>query len=203
VELHQSHARVSSPKDELSLAASVALMERARRGDDEALEELLRRYLPRVRRWITGRLPHSCRALSDTDDLVQDTLMRVVRGLPGVEFSHEGALQAYLRVAIWNRLREEIRRVRGRPTNVALDESHAAEDASPLEGVIGRDATERYEAGLLRLDEDERSAIIGRLEFGYSYPELAVMLGRRTPDAARKLVARAIPRLAELMRGCR
>jgi RNA polymerase sigma-70 factor (ECF subfamily) len=69
--------------------------------------------------------------------------------------------------------------------------------------VIGLDALERYETALKLLDPDERSAVVGRLEFGYSYPELALMLNRRTPDAARKLVERAVPRLAELMKHAR
>lgn len=181
-----------------SLTAS--LLARAQSGDSDALEQLVQRYLPRMKRWVSGRLPAYCRRVCDTDDLVQDTLVRVMRGLPAFQPTHEAALQAYLRVAVWNRLREEIRRAHIEPATESISESHPATGTPPLEAVIGREAIDRYEAGLQLLDEDERSAIIGRLEFGYSYPELSLLLGRRTPDAARKLVERALPRLAELMR---
>jgi len=181
-------------------STSMALLARAQAGDAEALEELLRRYLPRLRKWIRGRLPGHCRRLSDTDDLVQDTIVRVVRALPDLAITHDAGLQAYLRQAVWNRLREEIRRSKDQQTPDELDESAPASDPSPLEQAVGAEVLARYEAALQRLSDDERGAVVGRLEFNYSYPELAMMLGRRTPDAARKLVERALPRLAAMMR---
>jgi RNA polymerase sigma-70 factor (ECF subfamily) len=38
-----------------------------------------------------------------------------------------------------------------------------------------------------------------RLEFGYSYPQVAEAMGRSHPNAARMLVARALVQLAEEM----
>ena len=178
----------------------MALLGRAQAGDAEALEELLRRYLPKLKKWIRGRLPSYCRRLSDTDDLVQDTIVRVVGALPGIAITHDAGLQAYLRQAVWNRLREEIRRTRAQRAPEELDESAPASDPSPLEQAVGAEMLARYEAALERLSDDERSAVVGRLEFNYSYPELAMMLDRRTPDAVRKLVERALPRLAAWMR---
>lgn len=178
----------------------MALLARAQAGDQAALDELLRRYLPRLKRWLHGRLPASARGLADTDDLIQDTLINVLRVLPDFEIRHEAGLQSYLRQALWNRLREEVRRWAKKPVSLALDDGLTSPLLSPIEEAIGQEALNRYEAALQQLDADERSAVVGRLEFGYSYPELALMLGRNTPDAARKLVERAIPRLATLMR---
>jgi RNA polymerase sigma-70 factor (ECF subfamily) len=179
---------------------SLALLARAQAGDRDALDDLLRRYLPRLKRWIGGRLPRHHRGLNDTEDLVQETLINVLRVLPDFEIRHEAGLQAYLRHAVWNRLRQEIRRWTDRPVGAQLDESLSATEPSPLELAIGQQAIDRYEAALEELDEDERSAIVLRLEFGHSYPELAMMLEKRTPDAARKIVERALPKLAESMR---
>jgi RNA polymerase sigma factor (sigma-70 family) len=180
-------------------STSVSLLIRARAGDEQALDQLLCRYLPRLKRWITGRLPGQCRRLCDTDDLVQETIIRVLRALPSFEVRHDAALQAYLRQSVWNRLREEIRRSPEASPFVELDESQPATTPSPLEQVIGRAALARYELALQELDPDQRSAVIARLEFGYSYPELARMLGKKTPDAARKIVERAVSRLAHRM----
>ncbi len=181
-------------------STSLALLARAQAGDVQALEDLLGRLLPRLRTWISGRLPGRYRDLCDTEDLVQDTVVRTLRILPAFEIRHDAGLQAYLRQALWNRLREEIRRSGRRGPSESLDESLAATDSSPLERAIGLQAIERYEAALQKLEDDERSAVIGRLELGYSYPELALLLGRNTPDAARKLVERAIPRIVTWMR---
>ena len=71
---------------------------------------------------------------------------------------------------------------------------------SPIEESIGREAVEEYEQALARLKPDEQEAIIGRVEMGYSYEELSRVLGKPTPDAARKAAQRALVRLAEEMK---
>jgi DNA-directed RNA polymerase specialized sigma24 family protein len=71
---------------------------------------------------------------------------------------------------------------------------------SPLEQAIGAQALARYDAALAALEADEQQAIIGRLELGYDYGELAAALGKPSRDAARQAVRRAVLRLAERMR---
>jgi DNA-directed RNA polymerase specialized sigma24 family protein len=60
---------------------------------------------------------------------------------------------------------------------------------------IGREALDRYEAALARLTRDEQGTIVGRLELGCSYEELAETMGKPTSDAARKAVQRALVKL--------
>src|SRR4029077_575300 len=55
------------------------LVERAKTGDSNALNDLFARYLPSLRRWASGRLPRWTRDVMDTDDLVQETVVRAVR----------------------------------------------------------------------------------------------------------------------------
>ena len=192
-----------SPKMGTDPESSVELLERARAGDSEALDRLLGRYLPRLRRWASGRLPHWARDLADTEDLVQDTVFRTLRHIDGFQAQREGALQAYLRQAVMNRIRDELRRAKRRaPPTELLDEVRSPL-ASPLEQAIGREATERYEAALAELRDEEREAIVGRIELECSYEELAVMLGKPTPNAARTAVRRAVVRLAEKMNHAR
>ena len=74
---------------------------------------------------------------------------------------------------------------------------------SPLEQAIGQQNLRRYQQALARLTPDEREAIIGRLEMGYSFQELAEAVGRPSADAARKATQRALIRLAEEMRRAR
>jgi RNA polymerase sigma factor (sigma-70 family) len=175
------------------------LVERAKAGDRESLDRLFARYLPSLRRWASGRLPRWTRDLMDTDDLVQETVLRAVKRIDQFESRHEGALQAYLRQAIVNRIRDEVRRTKRSPAAIELDENASDHGASPLEAAIGAEALERYEAALARLRPEEREAIVARVEMDGSYQDVAQALGKPSADAARMAVSRALLRLAEEM----
>ena len=182
-----------------SAESTFQLIQRARDGDQAAVDALFARHLAPLRRWASGRLPRWSRDLTDTDDLVQETLLQTFRRIGDFEPRRVGALQAYLRQAVVNRIRDELRKKGRRPDAVALDGLEAAADASPLELAIGSEAVDRYEQALARLTADEREAIIARIELGCSYAEMAEALGKPTPDAARKAASRALMRLAEEM----
>jgi RNA polymerase sigma-70 factor (ECF subfamily) len=175
------------------------LVGRASSGDREAFEALLARYIPRLRRFAHGRLPALARDLVDTDDLVQVTLGRVVRQVGSFEDRGRGAFHAYLRQSLLNELRNQVRRARRHPAPAELSEQERDRSPSPLDAAVGQETLERYEAALLRLDPDEREAVIGRVELGLSHAELAEALGKASPDAARMAVARALVRLTREM----
>jgi RNA polymerase sigma factor (sigma-70 family) len=176
------------------------LIERARAGDQQALERLFARHLKPLQQWASGRLPKWARDLADTDDLVQDTLLKTFKRIEGFEPRRVGALQAYLRNAVLNRLRDELRRKGRAPAATNVDDIDLEAAESPLEDAIGREAVEAYEQALQQLKPEEREAIIARVELGYSYEELAVALNKPTADAARKTAQRALVRLAEEMK---
>ena len=175
------------------------LIARARAGDEEAIERLFVRHLKPLQRWARGRLPKWARDLADTDDLVQETLAQTFKRIEDFEPRRVGALQAYLRQAVLNRIRNELRRKGRQPHATDLDGIEVESVESPLEQAIGHEAVERYEAALQRLTAEEREAIIARVEMGYSYEELAEALGKPTAEAARKAARRALVRLAEEM----
>jgi RNA polymerase sigma-70 factor (ECF subfamily) len=179
------------------LESTFRLIERVRAGDQSALDRLLARHLTPLRRWARGRLPIWARDVADTDDLVQDTLLKTVKRIEDFEVRGPGALQAYLREAILNRVRDELRRKGRQPDAVSLDGLEVDRRLSPLEEAIGRESTERYLQALAALKPDEREAIIGRVEMGYSYEELAEVLGKPSPDAARQAARRALHRLVQ------
>ena len=180
---------------------TVRLLERFRAGDDAALEMLIARYRGPLKRWASGRLPPWARDGIETQDLVQETLIQTLRTVGTFEPRREGAFQAYLRQALMNRIRDEVRRVRRRrgPAE-GLDSGIEDRAPSPLEQAIGQQAVDRYEAALASLRPEEREAIIGRVELGYSYEELAESLNKPTADAARKAAQRALVRLVAEMK---
>ena len=148
------------------------LLSQAREGDQRALEILFARYTPALRRWAHGRLPSWARDIADTDDMVQDALIRTFNRLDAFEYQGEGGLHAYLRKALLNRIREELRKASQRPGSSELDEQTPDYGPTPFEEAIGRRTQEQYERALERLRPEEREALIGRLEWGLSYREL-------------------------------
>ena len=184
---------------DLEPESTFSLLERARAGDRHAIELLVARHRAPLQRWASGRLPRWARGMVETQDLVQETLFQTFKRIETFRPERVGALQAYLRQAVLNRIRDELRRVSRRPVTDALEDEHVDPGPSPLEEAIGREATERYEAALAALRPEEREAIIGRIELGYTYDELAEALGKPSGDAARKAAERALVRLVEEM----
>ena len=71
---------------------------------------------------------------------------------------------------------------------------------SPLEELIGKQEVAAYDDALAALEPPEREAIVGRVELGLSYAELAAAMGRPSADAARMAVGRALPKLARQLK---
>jgi RNA polymerase sigma factor (sigma-70 family) len=175
------------------------LLTRARAGDSEAVNRLAARYLPALERWASGRLPHRSRDLADTSDIVQEALVDTFRRIEGFEHRGEGALRAYLRQAVMNRIRDELRKAAVRRVQPGIPDHLPARGLSPLESTIGQATVERYEAALAGLRDDERDLIVARVELGCTFPEIAAATGRASADAARMAVTRALVRLTQEM----
>ena len=191
----------NSGSDDSSVAgtATLELLTRARSGDRTALETLFARFGPELRRFAHGRLPQWARSMADTPDLVQETLLETFNHLERFEHRGEGALRAYMRQALMNRIRDELRRANRRPPGEVLDVNTAADGPSPLETAIGQQAVDRFEAALATLPQHQRELVIARVELGLTYPEISAAMGAPSPNAARMAVVRALMRLAELL----
>ena len=75
------------PEDEresdlLSDEPTIELVVRAQSGDRLAVEALLQRSIPQLKRWAHGKLPPAARNNLDTGDLVQETVLHVLRRIP-------------------------------------------------------------------------------------------------------------------------
>lgn len=179
--------------------ATLELVERARGGDDNAWELLMRRYRAPLERFARSRLARQPHRLADTDDVVQDVTIKVFRRLHRIELRFPGALLAYLRRSVSNRVADEHRRaIRQGPTTM-LDDNLPDGQQSPLDLTIDRDKVRAYRTALLTLNHDDRLAIVLRLERGEGYDVIAARLGKPTPNAARVAVARAMFKLAKQM----
>lgn len=178
---------------------TIELVIRAREGDRLAVEALLQRCLPQLKRWAHGKLPPAARGSLDTGDLVQEAALHAIQRLDVFEPRHVGAMQAYLRMSVINRIRDEVRRITRHPAAVELPEDHPGDATSPLESAIYAESYERYRAALDALKPRDREMVVARVEVQWTLGEISQRFGMPSVDAARMAVTRALKRLSTLM----
>jgi RNA polymerase sigma-70 factor (ECF subfamily) len=184
----------------LSDEPTIELVVRAQTGDRHAVEALLQRSVPQLKRWAHGKLPAAARGSLDTGDLVQETVLHVLRRLDTFQPRHVGAMQAYLRQSVLNRIRDEIRKIGRHPAPSELPEDMPSEEPSPLERAVEAEAVTRYHQALTTLTPRDRQLVVARIEAQWSHDEIARHFGMSTPDAARMAVSRALRRLLDALK---
>jgi RNA polymerase sigma factor (sigma-70 family) len=170
----------------------VELIARCRRGDPEALAELVRRYKPVVRRAVRTRLSPALRRRFDSIDFTQDVWASFFRvNLDRADLADEPALIAYLAQMARLKVAEEFRHQT--TLKVGLGREHpawvlaeAADDGpTPSAEVIARDRWERLTRGL---DEREKR-MLGMVREGHTHASIADEFGLSVKTVQR-LVAR-------------
>lgn len=199
-------ASTAEPADELAPDAdtpdcdsTLDVLAKARTGDGVAARVLIERTVGPLRRWARGKLPYYARGGANTEDVVQDAVVKALARVEHFEHRSVDGMQAYLRESVRNRIRDEVRRVTRRGVTQELPEVVHDHGYSPLEELIRKERSDRYLAALRTLKPQERMAIIFRLEHHHSFEEIAQKLGKATPDAARMAVTRAVKRLADVL----
>jgi RNA polymerase sigma-70 factor (ECF subfamily) len=190
-----AHARRGS--DLLSDEPTIELVVRARSGDRHAVEALLQRSVPQLKRWAHGRLPPAARSTLDTGDLVQETVLHVLRLLDTFQPHHVGAMQAYLRKSVLNRIRDEVRRIGRHPTSIDVPDDMPSDEPSPEEQAVKAEAVSKYCEALATLGSRDRQLVVARVEAQWTYDEIARHFAMPTRDAARMAVSRALRRLLD------
>ena len=188
--------RTSENQDLQDIESTLELLKRAHQGDRTAVEVLIERCVPPLRRWAHGRLPQYARSEYQTEDLVQEAVLRVLRRLDTFESRRVGALQAFLRQTVRNLICDEIRKVRHRNISLEIPDEIEDEQLSALETLIAKEQVERYEMAMKRLQSVDRELIVARFEMGLAFDDVAVATGRPTAAAARMAVTRAMSKLA-------
>jgi len=175
------------------------LLHQARGGNRDALDRVFRRLLGTLERWAHGRLPSWARAGADTADVVQQAVANVLQHLDRFQPRHRNALRAYLRQAVRNQIRDEIRKVKSRGVPEPIEDVDLEGGESPYLLALEEEQLQRYSAALAAIDPPDRELIVARLHLGFSYEQIAIMSDRPSPDSARMAIKRALLRLAELL----
>jgi len=153
------------------------LTRRAQEHDDNALEQLLRRYEER----IYGFLLHMIGNPHDAEDASQEAFVKVVRALP--RYREQGHFRSWLfRIAYREGLRVIRRRATSRlvfldpdvpPGKTAESAGTAPSPADLLEREEGRQAIER---AIAELPRREREVVTLRLHAQLSFKEISEIL---------------------------
>jgi RNA polymerase sigma-70 factor (ECF subfamily) len=175
------------------------VLERAKVGDRHAVGLVVASAMAPLRRWASRRLPRWARDLADTSDLVQETLLRTLKHVDRLEVQRTGGVEPYLRRALMNLVRDELRRAARRPAAEPVDPSLPSPGPTIVDAAIARQTVDRYERALATLSNEERRLVESSVELGLSYPEIARLTGRPSANAARMAVSRALVKLARRM----
>jgi len=164
-------ARVADFESEWSGRSEQELVETARRGDEQAFREIVRRLEGRVAATVIGMLGPG----PEADDVGQEAFVRLYRALP--KFRGDSTLASYVtRIAI-NLCRNEWQRRKRRSDIFVRDESSHSENvpgpAGDAESLPERDLVRR---ALLQLSSEYREVIVLRLMDGFSTREAAGIL---------------------------
>ncbi len=190
---------MSVPEDAQS--STHALIQRGRAGDSSAWDRVFGRMLKRIRRWAHGRVPQSALGAGETQDFVQDAALGVWTRMDQLDFRKPGELDAYVRQAVINRIRDQARRGLARPAMLPLDPGIIDQSPSALERALDGEALVRYQHAFAALDVRDREAVIARATMGYTFDQIAELTGRPSAAAARMSVNRSIERLRRAVDG--
>jgi RNA polymerase sigma-70 factor (ECF subfamily) len=155
---------------------------RARRARDQRLNELTRRFHPRVRGFLAGL------GVSDPDDGANEVLARVVGRLDAIAGGDAG-LTAFVFTVARNFARDEARRVhrRVRSDPVAQTPETSSPDDTEVDVIANRSVVE-----LLRdLSREQREVLLCRVVADLSLEETALIVGKPV-SAVKALQRRAV-----------
>jgi RNA polymerase sigma-70 factor (ECF subfamily) len=154
------------------------LLDAARAGNAQALEELLERHEPRLYRFAR-RL---CRNPADAEDVLQESLLAAARGIGG--FRGASSLSTWLYTIARSHCIKTYRRRRSAPMEISLEAEEAALAREHPDPAPDPEATLRarrleaaLERALARLDRPYREVLILRDVEGLTAPEVATVTG--------------------------
>jgi len=184
------------------------LVQRASHGDGVAVDELLERHLPGLRKYVREKISPTLLAQESASDVVQSVCREVLAGFDRFEYQGEAAFRNWLYQAALRKLIDHLRfhRAQKRDVRPISTSSLSAADfvllassiQSPSKDAILHEEIEALERGFAKLTESDRAII--RMVFieGLTHAQVAAKLGC-TEVNSRKQLSRALARYARLV----
>jgi RNA polymerase sigma-70 factor (ECF subfamily) len=172
--------------------ASHTLLERAREGDRQALEDLIARHQAQVYRFGLKM----CRNPEDAEDVLQDTLLAMARSVR--DFRGASSISTWLYTIARNHCIRKRRKSKFAPATTYSLETDAGVEAvslrdpskAPDDVVADRQVSRALEEAIRSLEPKYREVLLLRDEEGLTGPEVAEVLGL-SPQAVKSRLHRA------------
>lgn len=182
---------VGAGKDELRL-----LLCSARDGDAGASEELLVRLRPRILQWVRRRVSQAIGAQAIAEDITQEVLVRISRGVRTCDAQSEEQLMSWVlticrhAVIDWRRSRPDERWSRFALDGLAISEADSSESSTMAERLLGQFLMEAQAT----LSSDTQKVVVQRLLYGATWRAAGEAVGT-TAGGAKRRWQRAVVRL--------
>ena len=189
------------------------LLNRARKGNSAAFEDLYNLYSDRLEGAVRKSLGRRLRARMEKEDLVQSVWKDVLPDLSRFEYRGQDSFFRWLCARIIRKNQDKGRYygrekrdvAREKPLDGGASRSGGgkvlpASDPTPSEAAIRRENVERLMELLDHLPDNQRQTLVFRLRDNKSFEEIAGELGR-SAGAVRQLYYRALRRIGELQGG--
>lgn len=195
------------------ITESMLLVNRAQRGDEEALNDLLSRYEPRIRRIVRIKLSARLRRVVESVDIVQDTFRNAFLHIGDLELRSTSSILQWLARIAENQMLDTHRRhynlKRNKTREISLrgrrDDSSSGPVDLPSAGkrpdqVASQNELAKFvDAAVAQLPEDYQEVIMLRTYYGGSWEEVTKQMGRESSEATRQLHRRARIKLGKIL----
>lgn len=178
----------------VGLDETAQLLAAAMEGEADARAALLERLRPRIVLWATTRMSPKLRAKVEPDDVAQEVLLAVHKGLDGFEVRDQPRFLAWLFRIAENRIKDLVDHFNAKKRR--LPEPRAFTQTSPSSAAVLREQVETMRRALDDLPEDYQQVIrLRRLEELDCRQVASIM--DRSENAVRVLYCRALKALGQ------
>lgn len=171
------------------------LIDRARRLEADAWDQLYRRAFPQVYRYVSARIESAAEA----EDVAEEVFVGALQTIASLRARDESGLLAWLFQIARHKIADYRRRQYRRPTE-PLDPAAEVDDPapSPEELALRADEVRALRAALDALSPEQREVIILKFALGYDNARAAAVLGK-SPGAINQLQHRGLRTLGRLL----
>ena len=195
LDAHPLDARLDPPESTTALDAHASDVRESKARLDAEFSELYRAHLRDVYSYAYYRVGNH----HDAEDLTEQTFLQAYRHFERARRESDGRpLRPWL-IRIAHNLAANLYRDRSRRPSSPIDDSSEPPASHTTEELVeGREELSRVLAGVRRLPDDRREALIMRFALGMDNREIARAMGR-SDGATKVLIHRAIKQLEEIV----
>jgi RNA polymerase sigma-70 factor (ECF subfamily) len=168
------------------------LVERAKTADQQAIQDLVVHFQPRLEGFVHSRMGHRMQLQTDAEDVVQETLAKAFQNIRQLNWQGEKAFFSWLVSIAENIILSASQKADRIPLELNPDAPDSEE--SPSKHLRRNERFERLEKAIGCLSPDHRQVVLMARVERLQTAEIAARMNR-SPNAVKKLLARALQEL--------